>query len=360
MKINKIFAISFMVFLPITFMFLPGCSDDKIEEKGESKIPVSIYKINESNVTIPIKTSGKIIAEKEMRLSFKTGGIIEKIYVNEGDYVGKGKLLAEVDLQEINAQVIQAKAAYEKAERDFKRVEKLYGDSVATLEQYQNMKTALEVAKANFEIADFNRSLSTITAPTGGQIYKKFAEEKEIVSPGTPIFLFGSSKNDWEIEAGLTDKVIKKVKIGDTAHVNIDVLPGEKFTAEISEIAGSIDPFTSTYKVKFRFKNKTDKLISGMIASIEIFPASEGFFKIIPIKSLVNADNMTGEVFILNEKDNTVNGRPVNVKEIWNEFVVVESGLENVEYIILDGVEYMYDGAKVEVQSENKNSGEVL
>jgi len=359
-KINVCSLFTLPVIALVMSVILYGCGDEENKGTGVTGIPVSIFGIKESSASIPVKTSGKITADKEMRLSFKTGGIIEGIYANEGDFVQKGKILAEIDLQEINANVLQAKSALDKAERDFKRAEKLFADSVVTLEQYQNSKTALDVAKANFEIASFNKSLSTIKAPTNGRIYKKFAEIKEIVGPGTPIFHFGSSTGNWKIEAGLTDKDIKKVKKGDTADVYIDALPGKKFTAVISEIAGSIDPYSSTYKVELSLKDPSDRIISGMIAAVTIFSESDGIYKTIPIKSLVNADELRGEVFTLNESDSTVKSIPVVVKEIFNEMVIIESGLINVDFVILDGVEYMYDGAKVKVTNYNKNSGEIL
>jgi hypothetical protein len=97
-----------------------------------------------------------------------------------------------------------------------------------------------------------------------------------------------------------------------------------------------------------------------MIAAVTIFSESDGIYKTIPIKSLVNADELRGEVFTLNESDSTVKSIPVVVKEIFNEMVIIESGLINVDFVILDGVEYMYDGAKVKVTNYNKNSGEIL
>ena len=335
--------------------FTVKCSDDEIQDESEKKIPVSLISIERSNVTIPIITSGKVTAQQEIKLSFKTGGVIENLYADEGDKVKKGEIIASINLQEINAQFTQARSAFKKAERDFARVKALHQDSVVTLEGFQNAKTALEVAEANLKIAQFNLDYSTIVAPANGQIYKKFAEINEIIAPGTPVYMFGSSSNNWKIVTGITDKDINRVRIGDSARIMIDAFPEKYLKARVSEIAGAIDPVSFTYEVELQIEVNEAKLFSGMVASVKIYPKSEGRFKAIPIKSIVNANEMSGEIYFVND-NNVAENRTVKINQIWNEMVLIESGLDDVDEVILDGVEYVYNGAKVNVQSVKDNN----
>jgi multidrug efflux pump subunit AcrA (membrane-fusion protein) len=85
-----------------------------------------------------ITASGLLSTENEARLSFKISGIIEKIFVKEGDRVRKGQLLATLKSTEIASQVQQVQLTVEKAQRDYQRANNLYKDSVVTLEQLQN------------------------------------------------------------------------------------------------------------------------------------------------------------------------------------------------------------------------------
>src|SRR5690606_3348796 len=112
-----------------------------------------------------IKAIGILFSENETTASSKTGGIVRKTFVREGNFVTKGQKLATVDLTEIDAQIYQAKQAVEKAERDVQRVANLHSDSVATLEQVENSKTALEVARKSLEIGEFNRNNADAVAP---------------------------------------------------------------------------------------------------------------------------------------------------------------------------------------------------
>ena len=98
----------------ILAIIISGC-EKEVKIIPEKVIPVRIETIEQTEISIPIITSGKIFAKKEMILSFKTGGIVKKINVKEGQFVKKGTVLAEIDLSEINANVIQARSAFDKS-----------------------------------------------------------------------------------------------------------------------------------------------------------------------------------------------------------------------------------------------------
>ena len=128
--------------------------------------------LEEQEYKIPVVTTGLLGTAREMKLSFKTGGIIKEIKVREGQSCTKGEVLASLDLSEISAQVNQARIASEKAYRDLNRARNLYRDSVVTLEQYQNARSAYELAKNQKDIADFNLRHSMIKAPSDGKIHE--------------------------------------------------------------------------------------------------------------------------------------------------------------------------------------------
>ena len=119
-----------------------------------SVVPVRLATVQQVSRAELVVASGLVSSSEEARLSFKVGGIINKLYVGEGQTVRKGQLLATLNLTEINAQVAQAELAHEKAGRDLGRVIKLYADTAATLEQLQNATTGNSAAKQNLTIAN--------------------------------------------------------------------------------------------------------------------------------------------------------------------------------------------------------------
>src|SRR6187551_1215971 len=145
------------------------CSKQEKKESSEvavdeSTIAVKLAPVKTGDYALPIVSSGLISTEIESRLSFKTGGIISRIYVTEGQSVSAGQVLATLDLTEINAQEAQAKDGLEKAKRDLGRAQRLYADSAATLEQIQNAQTAFNVAEETVHIVSFNKRYAAIQA----------------------------------------------------------------------------------------------------------------------------------------------------------------------------------------------------
>ena len=288
-KINNILNYKAMSFLLLfAGIIAEGCSNSEAgtqisEEKG---IPVNIVKLEKEKVSLPVHVSGNISASKESRLSFKTGGIIESIYVDEGDQVKKGQTLAKLDLKEIQEQVNQAIVGIEKAQRDYNRVHALYTDTVATLEQLQNTKSALDVATANLNIAKYNLKFSTIVAPANGIILKKFFEEDEIVGIGNPIFYFASAEGSWKLVVGVSDKDIVKLQLGDEAKIITDAFPDQKLTCSVSKIANAPGQFTGLYKIELSIKNSDLNLKHGFFAKGEIYPSEEKECFSLPISAI--------------------------------------------------------------------------
>jgi RND family efflux transporter MFP subunit len=222
---------SLILGLIITTVF--ACGKKKTDKKtiaDNETVAVKLVDVSNANSTEPIKASGLISSLHEARLSFKTGGIIEKIFVKEGQNIAKGQLLATLNLTEINAQVSQAQENVSKIERDLKRVNALYRDSVATLEQVQNLTTALSVAKQSLQIAQYNQGYSKIYAPTNGVVVKKMMNEGELASSGSPVFFVNAAgANDWVVKVGIADKDWTRLKLGDKAEISLDAFPDVKF-----------------------------------------------------------------------------------------------------------------------------------
>ncbi|MBL1213755.1 MAG: efflux RND transporter periplasmic adaptor subunit [Ignavibacteriae bacterium] len=344
MKRNRIKILLVMTVISLTVI---ACNSE-VKESKEEFVSVKTAQVKYENISIPINTSGKIMASSETRLSFLTGGIIKNITVREGQKVKKGVLLASLDLSEIEAQVSNAKNGYIKAKRDFERVKNLYSDNVATLEQYQNSETGYEVAEANLKIAEFNYQHSKITAPADGKIFKKIAEEGELVSPGLPVFLFGTTSSSWRILVGLIDKDILKIKIGDSAVVELDAYPNQKLNAFVSEIGQSANPMNGTYEVELNLKSGVNNFVSGFVARVQIYPSRKQGIYLIPSSALVEADGDKGFVYRANKSKDTVEKIPITIIKILDDKLAVQSDFRLTE-VINDGAVYLKADSKINI-----------
>jgi len=204
---HNIFIISLLIVFSIFSCQQTPATDASAGKETEAAIPVETVAVERSSAGKPIRATGLLASETETKLAFKTGGIIQRMNAETGDLVVQGELLAQLDLTEIEAQVAQAGYAVQKATRDLERVQNLYRDTAATLEQVQNLQTALDVAKQNLEIARFNRDFSTIRAPHRGVIVQKIASKGELAAPGMPVYLLaGTGAGEWIARVSVSDE----------------------------------------------------------------------------------------------------------------------------------------------------------
>ncbi len=337
-----------IIFILIVTTFY-SCSTKEEPPKNTDKIIVKTSMVIMKSLSLPIQTSGRVYTSTESKLSFKIPGIIDNIFVREGEYVKKNARLAILNLVEMNARVKQAESAFAKAERDLARVKRLYSDSVATLEQLQNTHTALDIADSDLKVARFNLHHSEIVAPEDGKVLKRFAEEGELTNSGVPIFLFGADKDGWVIRAGVTDRQIIRLKIGDKAKVWFDAYPNEEFTAHITEIEAVANPYTGTFEVELKIHSGKKILYSGFIGKVKIMPQQEESYAIIPIESMVEGEKRRGFVYIPHTEGKMVSKQEIEIADIVGDKLLVRSGLANVDKVITEGVSYLSENSMIEI-----------
>jgi multidrug efflux system membrane fusion protein len=338
-------------FTTILLLFLIGCIPVSQDQKVDIKpVRVKIRPVVTKEYKIPVRATGQLGTTTEMKLSFKTGGIIQQIQAGEGRSFSRGDILAILDLSEVNARVNQARIGMEKARRDMERAGNLYRDSVVTLEQYENARSAYEVAQSQKQIADFNLQHSRIKAPTDGKVMKVLIETNEVIGPGYPAILFASTENDWVVRTSLTDKDIVKLSIGDSASVSMDAFPTIQFQGEVSELGTVADPVTGTYEAEILLLRTHPQFRTGFISRAEIYPLQVNRSLVVPIEALLDANDHSAVLFIY--KNNRAVKRRVKTGMILGGDVVVEEGVDEGEQVICEGAKYLRADTEVEIVGE--------
>jgi RND family efflux transporter MFP subunit len=303
--------------------------------------------VERAAVAEPIRATGLLASKAEARLSFKIGGIVNRLYVDEGDRVRAGQTLATLAMTEIEAQVRQAQEAAAKAKRDLDRAERLFADSVVTLEQVQDARTGFEVAQQGVEIARFNWQYATIKAPFSGVVLKRFAEENELVSPGTPILRVAGGGQGWVVRVGLPDRDAVRIQPGDRATLTFDAFPHTRFAGRISEVAALATSSTGTYEVEVTLETTHPDFANGQIARVELVPRTQTGLTLIPIEALIEGDGDQASVFTLDATGTKAVRVPINVAFLTDDRVAVRRGLDSVQTVLTDGIAYVADGTPV-------------
>lgn len=343
----KLYFIILSALVIITGFLFSGCTDNNATQK-EELVPVRLVELKKEHIQKSIMSSGQFTTDDETILSFKTGGVIKAIYVKEGDEVRKGQLLATLEMTEINAGVLQSEAAYEKALRDYNRIINLFKDSVATLVQSQDAKTALDIATQQLNIARYNKNYSEINAIGDGFVLKKFVNEGQLVGPGTPVLQTNEAgKGNWILKAGVSDIEWSSIELNDKAVVEIDALPGEKFEAVVVRKSKGVDPISGTLSTDIKLVSQPEgKLASGLFGKVKINSSRTVSYWVIPYESVLDGDKNNGYVFITNDYKK-VQKVKINIADMLEDNILVNGGLENAKALVITGSAYLNDGSEI-------------
>lgn len=340
-------ALASCFFLVVLGSALSGCEPEAAPPAGVEPIPVRLAQVPLREKGIVVRASGVLASKETMNLGFKISGLIERIEVREGDRVRKGALLAALNKTEIRARVSQAEVRLAKAERDYAAARKLYADSAITRERYLDAESEWEHARADLEIARYNLKFSTISAPVGGQIQAKLGEVNEWIEAGRPLFVFLSSEQALVLRAGIADRDIFNLALGDSASVDFDTHPGQPFAAHVSELPTGASPSSGLYEVELTLGAESAPLLPGLMGRAEIHSGKSRLLPAIPIEALVDPDADRGYVYVLD--GDAVQKRAISLGPLVGSEVLVLDGLAAGETIVTRGAPYLRDRSQIRV-----------
>ncbi len=357
------------VFSIVLLAGLAACSKESAPTANAAKpaaqlsaaIPVETAKPEPAGSANAIRVTGTLSANVELRLSFKTGGILKRLLVDTGQTVRAGQLLAELDRTEVGAGATQMRMSLAKAERDYVRAESLFKQDVIPKAQLDDARTALEVARAGSVAMNFNSDSGRITAEKDGVVLRRFAEAGEVVAPGAPILALSQGTSKKVLKVSLSDIDAVRVDIGDSAEVSFDAMPGVKIKAHVLTLAGSANPGTGLFEIELALDDATARLSSGMIGQAVIQPddgasgsdsilpdgasSAEQELLLVPLSALVEANAEHGLIYIV--ENNLAKSRQIALGEIRGDNVLVLGGLSANDTVVVRGAPYLDDGTPV-------------
>jgi multidrug efflux pump subunit AcrA (membrane-fusion protein) len=179
------------VLLPILILFI-SCHNGNKKRTQHGKTRGTLIKtdrISSKVVSNSLHANGLPIKENEVKLSFKSDGIIDMIYVREGEFVKKGQLLANLKFTDVNPAFVNANFSVDKAQDDYVRIKNLFKAGTASFDQLQNAKEVLEIAEKSADTIAFDELYNFIRASANGWVIKKKANEGEAISADAIILI---------------------------------------------------------------------------------------------------------------------------------------------------------------------------
>jgi membrane fusion protein, multidrug efflux system len=343
----------------VTAALLGACGAEKKGDTADAQ-PTAVRAVPVASVAVTAQTRavGVLAPRDEIRLAFKVGGVVDSVRVESGDIVRKGQVLAELKRAEVDANVSQAAEGVEKARRDLERAKQLRIDEVATEEQVQDLTTAYSVARSNLDAARFNARFARIEAPVDGIVFERMIEGGELVQPGQPVVVVGSTDSGWVVRVGLADRDVVRMESGAPAQVTFDAFPGRAFAGNVTRIGAAADRVTGTFEVEVEVNPQGARFARGLVAKVDLplsqLPDVAPNATVVPITALVEADGQHATVYVLDRAKNIARRKDVTLGPLLGEQVIVTAGLVTGEDVITDGAAWLTDGRSVHVVTDDR------
>lgn len=353
---------------------------------AENATEVQVETVGLKTIVETVNASGKIQPEIDVKISPEVSGEIIELPIREGDEVKKGDLLvrinpdlyraalsrAEASVSTAKSGLDQAKAQLVEAQNNFDRNKKLHEQGVisnaewdAANRTYQVSKLSVESAKFQLESANAglreaqdNLKRTTILAPNDGTVSALNVENGERVvgtaqMAGTEM-LTVANLNQMEVLVEVNENDIVKVKLGDTAIVEVDAYLGEKFKGIVTEIANSaklsgtsVDQITN-FEVKIRIlKESYDHLMKGNMHS----PFRPGMTASVDIRTNVKKDILAIPVAAVTTRSDTSSAK-VSLKDKYAKKNTEEKTEDFEVVFLLDGNKSKLQVVKTGIQDD--------
>lgn len=341
----------------------PGGKGKFNKQTKEEAILVMVQEMQPMDLDKFIKITGKLEGVVDVNLMSETNGKVVEINKNLGDWVDKGDAIGRIDnadaenqLKQTEAALMAAEASLESASISFQSSKELYEKKLISESEFLIAKSTLKNAQAGYdgslaslEMARKNFENSEFTSPVSGFIAELNLEVGEMVSTGMQIAGIVNSKK-LKLKTGISETDIPYVNKHDLATIEYN---GQLFDGKVTGVG--IRPKTggNNYPVEMEFNNSATTLFPGMVVEGKIFSKT---FKDILYTSIDNLREKYDQqfVYVINA-ENRAEHRIVELGDKVSNNVIITSGLEIGDKLVIDGIDSLTENALVEVRSGFNN-----
>lgn len=336
---------------------------------GGGRQPVSVAQVRRQDLHITANAVGTIAAANTAIVHVQVAGTLQSIYFREGQQVRAGQVLAQLDPRSFDAQVAQAEgtlardqAQLDNARLDLTRYQDLIRKDAVPKQQLdtqdalvRQLEGTVKLDRGVLDSARLQRSYTRVEAPISGRAGLKQTDLGNVAQPtdANGIVIITQTRPaalTFSVPAALLPQIVAKLN----AHQPLPVVAFDKdgvtklATGHVDSIDNAIDLTTDTIKIKALFANKDDSLFPNQSVSVRLELDTAKNALSVPVAAILRG-SQGSYVYLVND-DNTVTTRVIQPGATDGDWVTINSGaLEPGQTIVVDGVDRLRNGAKVEV-----------
>jgi len=308
-------------------------------------VPVEVQPLRRAAMVAVYSGTAPIEAHEEAEVVAKVGGEVRQIFVEEGDAVKAGQVLARLDGDRLRLDVAQTEANLRKLERDYNRQLELSQKGLVAKGTAENAKFDLDALRAAYDSGRLELSYTDIRAPIDGVVSARYIKLGNTIAQNAPTFRV-TDLDPLVAYVHIPEKEFRKLAPQQTAEIVVDALGGERFAGAISRISPTVDPKTGTFRARVEVPDPSRRLKPGMFGRVNIVYERREDALQLPRAAIVDAD---GEQSVFVVEDGKAAQRPVRTGLASNGWVEVVEGLDGTEKVVVVGQGGLKTGTAVKV-----------
>lgn len=329
----------------ISLLWIAISCADNVNRKVIEKDPVNVGVLTVTPMSSQYYNVyvGEINASGSAIISTNHSGILEAINVEQGSHVKRGDVLAEVTSKNVLASYEISHATLRQAEDGYERIKKVHESGTVPDVKLVEIETQLAKAMAAARSAEESLEECKVKAPFNGTVSEVLVEEGIHVNPGTPILKL-VDLSTIEISIPVPEGEIGKIRIGQKALIDVPALNIKNIDARVVLKGVTAASPSHTYRCTLEPEKKQANLYPGMVCKVRLSEVSDSLRIRVPA-SAVEMDSNGRFVWVV--KDGVVGRAYVNVDGYQEQGVIISSGLESGDKVIVKGAAKVSTGMKV-------------
>lgn len=328
---------------------ISACSSNGDSEENEEDetpvIPVEVSSVSRGDISAYYSNTATLDAEQEATVVSKVRGIIETLYVEEGDQVQAGQLIASIEDDQYQIEVNRAKASLDRLESEYRRNEDLFERGMISAEVFQNSKYEYESQQATYDLAVLNLENTSVRAPISGVVSMRFVKAGNMITTDQQLYRV-TDFSPLQAILHIPEHEMSKIQKNQRVELRADAIPGETFVGRVERKSPVVDAETGTFKVTIYVEETRNQLRPGMFARVMIVYDTRENARMIP-KSAVMSEDFSNNVFVI--RDSLAFKRSIQTGYTNGSNIEVIEGLNDGEVVVTIGQASLQDSTKVSV-----------
>jgi len=282
-----------LIWVALALLTACGGNGDKDETADTpATVPVETAAVARRAISASYSGTATLEADSEALVAAKVAGALLKLFVEEGDKVKAGQVLAKLDDENARLNLAKAQAMLHKLENDHRRSTEMFERKLLSVEQNDKIRYDLETQRASHDLARLELSYTSIVAPIDGVISRRLVKVGNFIQVNQALFQIDNFDPLLAV-LNVPERELDTLRVGQEVSMRVDSIPLERFAGRIQRISPVVDPGTGTFRVTCEFRDPSGRLKSGMFGRLEVAYARRDDALAIPRSALIEEDGET-------------------------------------------------------------------